>query len=302
VAVGSQEGILQFYDTNPNLLANFSAHTDSIECLKASPNQSFILSGSADSTVKIWNVDRGTVKYKGSYTSHNDSVESIDFYDDNYVISSSLDNTIHVWDMNTNQTINIIQTTLNGPVWSLKMIPSQNYLASGHADGSIVIWSNLIYFGDSIAMYTLSSHTNIVFDLELIESRQMLVSASWDSSIALWNLNNFTLISVLLGHTNKVMALLPITYGSYVNFLFSVSSDNSIVVWNLDTYSALTQWSNVSVGSYRAFEQLNETIVLSGSQADRTLSVWSLSAPYSSIQISSYNIGINITTLASAKC
>jgi eukaryotic-like serine/threonine-protein kinase len=302
VTVGSQEGILQFYDTIPNLIGNFSAHSASIECLKVSSNQSFILSGSADSTVKIWNVNGGRVSYVRSYTSHTASVESIDFYDDNYVISSSLDNTIHVWDINTGQIINIIQTNFNGPVWSLKMISSQNYLASGHANGSIVIWNNLIYFGDSVAMHTLSSHTNVVFDLELIESRQMLVSASWDSTIALWNLNNFTLIHVLQGHTNKVMALLPITYGSYVNILFSVSSDNSIVVWNLDTYSALTQWSNVSAGSYRAFEPLNETIVLSGSQADQTLRVWSLSAPYSSIQISSYNIGININTLAVAKC
>ena len=140
-----------------------------------------------------------------------------------------------------------------------------------------------------------------MFDLEIIESRQMLASASWDSTIALWNLNDFTLISVLRGHTNKVMALMHFTYGSYINVLLSVSTDNTIVAWNLDTYSALTGFYNVSE-IYRAFERLNETVLLGGSLADQIVRAWSLSAPFSNVQIDSYVVGLNITTLAVAKC
>jgi WD40 repeat protein len=299
VAVGSQEGLLHFYtyETSSTLLESFTAHTASIECLKVSSDQDLILSGSADSTISIWKVMIGAVDSIGSYAGHTASVKSLEFFYANiYVISSSLDNTIHVWHINSRDAVNIIQTNLYGPAWSLKMITPW-YLASGHSNGSIVIWNNLLYDG-GFNLYTLNSHTNVVFDLELIESRQMLASASWDSTIALWNLNNFTLIHVLLGHTNKIMALLPITYGYNVSALLSASIDNAFIVWNLYNHNITKQVFNENIAIYRAIDRFNDNILLTGSQVDQTVRAWNL--PTLSLNGFSQYIAINITTLVVA--
>jgi len=297
VAIGSQEGLLNFYTyaASSTLLGSFANHTASIECLKVSMDQDFIVSASADSTISIWNVMVGTVSHVGSYTGHNGSVKSLEFFDYIYVISSSLDNTIHVWHMYTRENLKIIETNLYGPAWSLKMI-TRWYLASGHANGSIVIWNHLTYYG--LNLYTLNSHTSVVFDLELIENDQILASASWDSTIALWNLNNFTLISVLQGHTNKVMALLPLTYASNVSVLLSFSTDNSFIVWNLDNYTVIRQDIYENIGLYRAIDSFNDKILLTGSQVDQTVRAWNLSTL--SLNGFSQYIGTNITTLAVA--
>jgi WD40 repeat protein len=137
-----------------------------------------------------------------------------------------------------------------------------------------------------------------VFDLELIESRQMLVSASWDSTIALWNLNDFTLISVLLGHTNKVMALLPLAYASNVSVLLSASIDGTFILWNLNDFNITEQVFYQNSSTYRALDLLNDNIFLSGSQVDQTVRAWNF--PSLTDNGFSQQIDNNITTLAVA--
>ena len=65
-------------------------HTEKVSSISFSPDGNFIVSGSDDKTIKIWDRERGTLvrNLKG----HNDQVTSVSFSSDgNNIVSSSWD-------------------------------------------------------------------------------------------------------------------------------------------------------------------------------------------------------------------
>lgn len=73
----------------------FEGHTKSVMCLDWSKNN-FLVSGSMDKTVKLWNIDRS--RCLETFT-HEDYVSAVRFHpnDDRFFMSTALDNKIRLW-------------------------------------------------------------------------------------------------------------------------------------------------------------------------------------------------------------
>ena len=71
-------------------------HTGYIKSIAISSDNQYIISGSYDNTVRIWNIKKK--RQKIVLTGHENNVISIAItYDNKYVISCSKDKTIRVW-------------------------------------------------------------------------------------------------------------------------------------------------------------------------------------------------------------
>jgi WD40 repeat protein len=63
-----------------------------------SPDNSYLLTGSLDATIKLWDLKSGALIY--SFIGHKDAVNALAFHPSgNTFISGSADNTIMVWDI-----------------------------------------------------------------------------------------------------------------------------------------------------------------------------------------------------------
>ena len=61
-----------------------------------SPNGNYLVSGSNDKTVKLWDVKNQSLIH--TFNGHQDSVSSVGFSPDgNYLVSGSWDNTVKLW-------------------------------------------------------------------------------------------------------------------------------------------------------------------------------------------------------------
>ncbi|TFK59731.1 WD40 repeat-like protein, partial [Pluteus cervinus] len=70
-----------------------------------SSDNKYVVSGSRDKTVRIWNVETGLQKGT-EFTGHPDWVTSVAFSSDSkYVVSGSDDKTVRIWDMEAGQEI-----------------------------------------------------------------------------------------------------------------------------------------------------------------------------------------------------
>ena len=73
-----------------------TGHTELVRSLAHILNTKFILSGSDDNSIKIWNYE--TYELVQTLTGHTDTVRSIVYIPNTkYIVSGSLDKTIKIW-------------------------------------------------------------------------------------------------------------------------------------------------------------------------------------------------------------
>lgn len=101
----------------------------------------FIVTGSLDDTVKVWNVKDKKLELRQQLSGHSLGVVSVAVSNDGSTIaSSSLDSGLCIWSAETGQLLN--QTAL-GPVdlWTVTFSPDGKYVISGSHEGKISLYS-----------------------------------------------------------------------------------------------------------------------------------------------------------------
>lgn len=100
----------------------------------------FIVTGSLDDIVKIWDVKDDRIELQQQLSGHSLGVVSVAVSSDGQKIaSSSLDSGLCIWKTETGQMLN--QTAL-GPVdlWTVAFSPDDKYVISGSHDGKISLY------------------------------------------------------------------------------------------------------------------------------------------------------------------
>lgn len=100
----SDEAVICVYDyTNSEKIATLSGHTDYIRYLTVHPTMSYVISGSDDMTIRLWDWDK---KWKevSCYDEHDHYVMQICINpkENNSFASASLDGKIKIWPIGPN--------------------------------------------------------------------------------------------------------------------------------------------------------------------------------------------------------
>ena len=134
-----------------------------------------LVSGSADSTIKIWDIDVGVVKKTlAGHTSH---VYVLDQLKNGDLVSGSWDKTIKIWNIEDGT----VKRTLTGHisfVLALKVLGNGD-LASGSPDKTIKIWD----VDDGVVKKEIKLNSAINFFMELQDGG---IVCATDKSIILW--------------------------------------------------------------------------------------------------------------------
>jgi len=161
-------------------IKTLSGYNGSVISIAITPDGRYVISGSDDYKVKIWDIETGEeIK---TLLGHNDFVFSVAITSDGrYVVSGSVDGTIKIWDIETGKEIK----TLSGHnVLSVAVTPDGKYIVSGSVDGTIKIWD--IESGKEIK--TLSGHNSHVFSVAVTQDGRYVVSGSDDKTIKIWDM------------------------------------------------------------------------------------------------------------------
>ncbi len=213
------------------LISNLVSHSDIISALKTIPDGTLV-SGSFDSTVKIW-------KNYALITTLNalNRISSILVLNNLKFLTSLQMNSvaIQVWERNINvSNINSL-TTFGGhkdTILSLVFLNNTNWLASASRDMTIKIWSFNIGMQQPNLFQTLIGHSSDVTVLVNLPNMK-LASGSMDKSILIWDIiqsfQNTLKLTTHLGGINSLISL-----KNEQNYLLSASKDVSTVLWNLN--------------------------------------------------------------------
>lgn len=254
-----------------NCVRTLTGHLSSINSLAFSPNGETLASGSADRTVKLWNLDEAVQPV--SLAGHSSLIDTVVFSPDGRTLASgSWDHSIKVWNLGTglkkapfvSLSHNLCQHS--GWITCIAISPDGHTLVSGSADQTIKIWN--LETGNLCG--TLAGHSGTVCSLIMSQDGEILASGSADKTIKIWHLGSRNIQLTLKGHLDAVNSL---TFSPSGQILISASADKTIKLWNLNKGTLLHTLNGHSEAINSVAINVQGNTLISGS-ADKTIKIW----------------------------
>lgn len=237
-----------------------NGHSNYVTSVAFSSDGSRIVSGSADNTVKIWDVKTGKEEMK--LEGHTGWVRSVAIsLDGSKVVSGSDDNTVKIWNLDTRKE-EITLKGHTGEVWSVAFSSTKVVSCSG--DNTVKIWDATTGF----LIQTLEGHD--LGEVAFGPDGTRVVSGGYDNTVRIWDAVTGQEEQKLYGHTNYVTS---VAFSSDGKRVVSGSSDKTVKIWNAVTgQEEKTLEGHTDDVRSVAFSP-NGTRVVSGG-GDKTVKIW----------------------------
>ncbi|CAL0327175.1 unnamed protein product [Lupinus luteus] len=204
----------------------FQGHSGPVYAASFSPVGDFILSSSADSTIRLWSTkfNANLVCYKG----HNYPVWDVQFSPlGHYFASCSHDRTARIWSMDRIQPLRIMAGHLSD-VDCVQWHANCNYIATGSSDKTVRLWD--VQSGECVRVFV--GHRSMILSLAMSPDGRYMASGDEDGTIMMWDLSSGRCLTPLIGHTSCVWSLAFSCEGSVIA---SGSADSTVKLWDVNT-------------------------------------------------------------------
>ncbi|KAI1863524.1 hypothetical protein JX265_008741 [Neoarthrinium moseri] len=171
-------------------------HSNGVTCLQFDDN--ILATGSYDSTIKLWDMDKG--KVIRTLEGHTMGIRALQF-DDRVLVSGSLDGTVKIWNWRTGACIN----TLNHSGGVITVHMDGDLLASGSMDKTIKVFNF-----KTQQIISLRGHADWVNQVKIDVASRTLLSASDDCTVKLWDLDTQRCIKTYDGHVGQVQQVMAL--------------------------------------------------------------------------------------------
>ena len=145
VAVACGDNFIRIFSSiSLEMIHAWEAHSMSVNALCFHPNGQWLLSGSKDAFLKIWDIN-DDYSLHSSIPAHNYAIYSIVFHPDGHLFATgSRDKTIKIWNAETLEFLLRIDAANHqghiNSVNSLLWTSHKEYLISGSDDRSLIVW------------------------------------------------------------------------------------------------------------------------------------------------------------------
>eukprot|EP00116_Pleurobrachia_bachei_P003071 sb/3463333/ len=181
-----------------------------------------VCSGSTDRTIKVWNIESGECLH--TLYGHSSTVRCLAMHETT-VVSGSRDATLRVWNVLTGECKHL----LIGHMAAVRCVQFDGKrVVSGAYDCQVKVWDPTT----ETCLYSLTGHTNRVYSLQF--DGRYVVSGSLDTTIRVWDTQDGSCVHVLSGHRS-------LTSGMELceNILVSGNADSYVKIWDIRTGTCL---------------------------------------------------------------
>ncbi|GAU07966.1 WD40 repeat domain-containing protein [Desulfoplanes formicivorans] len=229
------------------MIVDTGGHTASIRAMDVSRNGRWLVTGSEDKTVRIWDVIQKHCLQMIPMTSPpglQGTVFALDIAPDDRIVAVGGLMGGQPGDVAMGRVLLLslpegtcIATLEHAPspVHAIAFSPDGRLLAAGSEDGIVRIWD----MDQGTLVHSFHGHGGTVGCLAWIDASR-LVSGGDDGRILVWGMDELAPIGTLSGHTGRVACLAVSPDGT---MLVSGSHDGSVREWDLAAMQHVRQWS-----------------------------------------------------------
>lgn len=181
-AAASHDWTISLWETKSEQapLHVLQGHENAVQALAYSPSGTLLASGSADKSVKLWNLT--TLELLRTYRGSSDFVSAVALSPDGKLVAAaSLDGTIRVWST-TSSRLRRRLSGHRGPINDLAFAPDGTNLASAGSDGTVRLWN----VNKRRSVRAFAGHRGKVEAIAYAPEGGRLASAGEDGTIRIW--------------------------------------------------------------------------------------------------------------------
>ncbi|OJA20302.1 hypothetical protein AZE42_08023 [Rhizopogon vesiculosus] len=208
----------------PKLFNEMHGHTKEVNGVAFFNDGHWVVTGSLDSTVRIWDIQKGALVGK-PFEGHQGRVRSVAVSpDDRQVASGGRDKVIIIWDVESHRKVVKLKKHTD-VVRSVCFSPQDGKrVASGSDDRTAIVWDAKT----GAALATFEGHPSGVLSVAFSPDALNLACGSWDK-ILVWRVDNAELIHKINGHQSLVRSVAWSPDGQQ---LVSASKDKTVKSWD----------------------------------------------------------------------
>ncbi|CCA69814.1 related to WD40-repeat protein (notchless protein) [Serendipita indica DSM 11827] len=261
------QGLEEKYHDLPQALRG---HTSSVRGVAFSPDGSRIISGSSDSTIRVWDAETGQTLGEPLRGHNKSSVNAVAFSPDgSRFVSGSWDNTLRLWDAETAKPLGEPLEGHEDSVNAVAFSPDASRIASASWDKAIRLWD--ANTGQPLGE-PLRGHKGWVNAVAFSEDGSRIVSGSSDQTIQLWDVETGQPLGLpLTGHNSPVNTVVFSPDGSRI---VSGALDGTIRLWDGKDVQPLGELLRGHTSSVNAIAFSPDGSTFITGSWDRTIRLW----------------------------
>ncbi len=278
------------------LLRTLEGHYTSVLSVVVLPDGKGALSASNDGTLKLWDLESGTVlrTMEGHRALVYSAVAVLP--DGKRALSASYDGTLKLWNLESGTVLRTMEGHRALVYSAVAVLPDGKRALSASYDGTLKLWN----LESGTVLRTMEGHRALVYSaVAVLPDGKRALSASYDGTLKLWNLESGTVLRILEGHRASVNSVAVLPDGKCA---LSASHDGTLKLWNLESGTVLRilEGHRASVNSVAVLP--DGKCALSASH-DGTLKLWNLESGTVLRILEGHRASVNsVAVLPDGKC
>ncbi|MEM6319566.1 MAG: WD40 repeat domain-containing protein [Bacteroidota bacterium] len=248
----------------PNFLVRSIVTDNAIISLDFSPDGKWLVSGGADRTVTIWEVETG--KESQTFTGHTDDVLAVRFSPNGrYVASSGVDKVIKIWDVRANELVHNL-TGHSDYIRDLAFSPDGRMVASASWDMTAIVWE----VSTGRQLQTFTGHSDNVTSISFNSDGTKVVTSCGDYNLRIWEVGTGKLLKVIRGHKDEIW---DVKWSKNEKLIASGAWDNTARLWDMESGEELHVYPGHVTDVWSVSFNEDNTI-LASCGGDRKVKLW----------------------------
>ena len=224
------------------------------------------LTGGADKTVRLWDVETGNCLR--IFEGHEHYVWTVAWSpDQRRLLSGSDDGSVRLWDVESGCCVHVFGDRI-GDVCGVTWSPDQRYALTGSSDKIMRLWD--VETGRCLRIF--KGHTGAAFGMAWSPDQRYILTGSNDKTVRLWDVETGRCLRIFEGHTGQ---LRTVAWSPDQRQALSGGEDGTVRLWDVETGRCLRVLNGHKFYVWNVAWSSNQCYALTGG-SDKTVRLWDM--------------------------